>query len=110
MPWTDEDGVVWSHPDVEPTEEDIEAEREIEIELACRARTRTKQKILNSPTRGSAYADHDPCSYCGNQRGKVILGPWAWLVRKQRSAHNIVRFKNPTITPCALWPRSRGGL
>ena len=42
--WIDKYGVVWSHPDVEPTEEDMEAEHEMEVELACRARTPPRRR------------------------------------------------------------------
>eukprot|EP00315_Gephyrocapsa_oceanica_P000629 CAMPEP_0185318614 /NCGR_PEP_ID=MMETSP1363-20130426/50029_1 /TAXON_ID=38817 /ORGANISM="Gephyrocapsa oceanica, Strain RCC1303" /LENGTH=107 /DNA_ID=CAMNT_0027916919 /DNA_START=236 /DNA_END=556 /DNA_ORIENTATION=+ len=43
---SDQYGFVWSQPDSEPTEEDLEAEREIEIEFACRAQTPPRRRCL----------------------------------------------------------------
>ena len=42
--WVDKYGIVWSRPDSEPTEEDLEAEREMDIEWSCRARTPPRRR------------------------------------------------------------------
>ena len=52
--WIDKYGVVWSHPDVEPTEEDMEAEHEMEVELACRARTPPRRHKARKTIPGQA--------------------------------------------------------
>ena len=52
--WIDKYGVVWSHPDVEPTEEDMEAEREIDLEWACRARTPPRRRKARKTIPGAS--------------------------------------------------------
>ena len=69
MPWIDESNFVWSHPDEEPTEGDIEAEREIEVKSACHAGTPPRRRKVRIPGQSASVPI---ATIMKNSSGRII--------------------------------------